>query len=162
MSNRKRNSTTWVAKPLLDRFKSKYRIDVSGCWIWTGTILKSGYGRLKNLDGKQMPAHRISYEIHHGPIPSGKLVMHSCDQRACVCPTHLQLGSHADNMADMKRKLRGPMGDRNTNAKLDADKVREIRGLFGKVSIDEIAGAYHVTPAAVCMAICRYTWRHVE
>jgi hypothetical protein len=89
-----------------------------GCWIFTGSTDTGGYGRLYThsvgrtvfLDG----AHRISYELHIGPIPDGAHVLHRCDVKPCCNPAHLFLGDHAANMRDMSKKGRakaGPVAD---------------------------------------------------
>lgn len=77
-----------------------YKIDPEkGCWIWQGTKHKSGYGWIKAF-GKVVSAHRLSYELHRGPIPNGMHILHSCDVKDCVNPDHLHVGTHAQNMAE--------------------------------------------------------------
>lgn len=71
------------------------------CWEWTGSLNNHGYGRLGHAY-----AHRISYEIHHGPIADGLHVMHSCDNPPCCNPAHLSLGTASDNMRDAVQKGR--------------------------------------------------------
>ena len=97
-------------RSLYDKFISKVeRIPGISCWVWAGmTNATSGYGMLWKVRGKSMQAaHRVSYELHKGPIPEGMLVCHSCDFRLCVNPDHLWLGTDADNMRDMREKGRG-------------------------------------------------------
>lgn len=70
-----------------------------GCWWWRGPLMPNGYGHLV-ADGIRYKAHRLSYQLAHGPIPSGLLVLHSCDNRGCVNPAHLRIGTQVDNMED--------------------------------------------------------------
>lgn len=77
----------------------------SECWEMGGHRMKGGYVHIMR-GGRRMLAHRMSYELHYGPIPDGLLVLHRCDNAACVRPTHLFLGTHRDNTTDMVEKGR--------------------------------------------------------
>lgn len=95
------------AKPLSTKLE-KYEVQANGCWFWTGTVDKDGYGVLGgaiNLVPWRDKAHRKSYEHHVGPIPTGAHVLHKCDTPACINPEHLYLGTPADNGRD--KALRG-------------------------------------------------------
>lgn len=77
---------------------------MSGCWLWLGGVsYPAGYGRMT----RGQYAHRVSYEIHRGAVPRGLHVLHRCDNRICVNPDHLFVGTRSDNMRDMMAKGRG-------------------------------------------------------
>lgn len=77
------------------------------CWFWTGRIGNTGYGKIK-INGLIVGAHRVSWELHNGRIPDGLFVLHSCDNKACVNPAHLRVGTHDDNMRDCSERKRLP------------------------------------------------------
>lgn len=135
------------------------------CWIWTGTLAPNGYGRFQ-IGGKGSPhvgAHRFAYELEHGPIPEGLVVMHSCDNPACVNPAHLSVGTHKDNSQDMIRKGRhkriAPKGTDNGKAKLDADMVRFIRQT--KETNAELSRRLGLSPNTIRGVRIGRTWSHV-
>jgi len=70
------------------------------CMIWQGSTLSSGYGQLHGPDGTLLYAHRVSWSLINGDIPKGAVIRHRCNNPSCVRPSHLLLGSHADNAAD--------------------------------------------------------------
>jgi len=110
-----------------ERFDAKWTPEpYSGCWLWTGSTKTGTYGA---FSVKNFPrfAHRVSWELHRGDIPEGMFVCHSCDTPACVNPDHLFLGTHRDNMKDMRRKSRFPHGEQHPNSKLTEDQVIAIR-----------------------------------
>jgi hypothetical protein len=76
-----------------------------GCWEWRGDHNAKGYGRL-TVSGRNCRAHRLSWQLHRGPIPRGEWVLHTCDNPNCVNPAHLFLGTHTDNMRDCCAKGR--------------------------------------------------------
>lgn len=98
-----------IARPSMqERFWSKVdKTAINGCWIWTAHIDEWGYGRFAMPPrGQQKLVHRLSWTFTNGDIPSKLLVLHKCDTPACVNPSHLRLGTNADNMRDMVAKGR--------------------------------------------------------
>lgn len=129
------------------------RTDQSGdCLIWNGAVMKDGYGNIYH-EGKYWRAHRLSYFFEHGEIPAGMYVCHTCDTPLCVNPDHLFLGTCADNLRDMTRKLR------NNMQALTPKIVREIRA-SDKMNV-ELAVKYDVSPSAISKVRIGRTWSHV-
>lgn len=142
------------------------RVDKTGsCWIWTGSRRPNGYGQMQ-AGGKgsaTVSTHRFSYEMHRGPIPKGRVVMHSCDNHACVNPAHLGVGTYKANTADMIAKgrhaRRAPCGQDNGKSILTETMVRMIRA-SSKTNAD-LSRELGVSPNAIRGVRTGRTWTHV-
>ena len=130
--------------------------DKTGCWNWTKTLSNTGYARISR-SGKYDLAHRASYETFVGKIPTGLWVLHRCDNRRCINPAHLFLGTREDNVADMVAKGRQAYGERHGVSKLTATQVAAIRADSRKHR--EIAADYGVTYGLVGHIKRRLVWR---
>lgn len=131
------------------------------CWEWDGHINDSGYGII-NYDHSLYRTHRLSWEIHHGPIPDGMFVCHTCDNRKCNNPAHLWLGTHADNQNDKIAKDRTPKGEAAGPAKLKESTVIEIKQMFREgVSRKDLANQFGVNLATIYDIIAGRTWKHI-
>lgn len=93
---------------------SNYRVSATGCWEWQGSLNRQGYGQVmittEFRKARPFGVHRLSYEQYRGPIPAGMVVMHKCDNRKCLNPDHLTIGTQADNLADCRAKGRWASG----------------------------------------------------
>lgn len=124
-----------------------------GCWEWTAMTNPKGYGII-GINHVPNLAHRVSYQLEVGPIPTGKCVLHRCDNPACVRPKHLFLGTKGDNNRDMHAKGRA-------FTKLTAAQVREMRAKFKLGQCPAAGRAYGVTHRMAHLIITRQSWRHV-
>lgn len=116
-------------QPAAERLASKLVSMPSGCIEFVGYRDRGGYGTILGGNGKKQQAHRLSWELCHGPIGEGMVIRHKCDNPPCCNPDHLEIGTHADNARDMVTRNRSKRGESNGRAKLTDEQVREIRSL---------------------------------
>lgn len=137
--------------------------ELDPCWEWTGAKLKAGYG-LIGTESHRRPAltHRLSWELHYGPIPDGLFVCHYCDNPSCVNPLHLFLGKNQDNVTDMVLKGRHGHGVRYGHGKLNDAAVRELRLQAARgVPSSALADRFGITPGHARKIVRGDLWRHV-
>jgi len=157
--------------------KYTLRSDQENCWIWIGPKFRYGYGKLDlcvNHKNKTFSAHRCAWENAFGPIPTGLLVCHRCDNPLCVNPDHLFLGTNKENSQDMVLKGRSLKGDKNplrihpelvrrgelihTSVIKECD-VHMIRKMYSKsMSVKEIAYKLGVTKKIVYNVLGGRAW----
>lgn len=160
------------------RFWSK--VDTSGdCWLWLAYVDRNGYGWFRFPGGHL--AHRASWIFANGPIPAGLWVLHNCpggDNPACVRPSHLWIGTNADNVRDRVKKGRSATGDRNgartkpesrargesnRSSKLKKQEVFEIRRLITVgASYRSLAAKFGVGKSTIANIWNNKAWRHLS
>lgn len=138
------------------------------CLVWTastnrGKNGKGGYGTfmVRKVDGRGqfMSAHRFSYEMENGPIPEGAIILHSCDNRACVNPAHLRAGTYVENSQDAleRGRHRGPSGETHPAAKLTDEQVHTVRQRYaaGGITQRELADEFGVDRSTVSRIVTK-------
>ena len=140
----------------------------NGCMLWKGALASKkwpdGYGKIRIKGGKQIAAHRFSYEIHNGKIPEGMYVCHRCDIPRCVAPEHLFLGTHSDNMKDKHAKKRNntPEGENNYLATFKNQQVLEIRALHTQgTPIRKLARMFNTSQQVIQNIVHRRTYKNI-
>ena len=134
------------------------------CWQWTKSTRAAGYGRIK-IKGRWLSTHRVAYTLTKGCIPVGLLVMHTCDNPACVNPSHLRVGTHSDNLSDMHKKNRHPRprGERHGRHILKESDALEILHLYNNgTNRNDIASKFGVCRGTANSIGRRITWRHLR
>lgn len=146
-----------VSGSVRDRFREKYVPEPNtGCWLWLDSLTRKGYGKFGRTSQR---AHRVSWELTFGPIPSGLHVLHKCDTPSCVNPSHLMLGTNDDNVADKVAKHRQVRGEKQGLAKLTVAEIKAIRqSAESNTVLGEIYGVTRQNIIAIKKGL---TWKHV-
>jgi hypothetical protein len=133
-------------------------LDPSVCWEWTAGRNVGGYGTLK-IKRKHYTATRVAYKHYKGEDPGDMIVCHSCDNPICCNPSHLFLGTPADNMNDCVKKSRRPTGEAVKNSKLTKEKVLQIRE--SNDTHASLARKYSVSSKTIRSVRLREHWKHI-
>jgi hypothetical protein len=156
-----------LSKDFQKRFWAKVETtsDTAKCWNWIGYIRveSGGYGGV-SLNRKMYFAHRLSYFIHYGFDPKELFVCHHCDNRLCVNPHHLFIGTNRTNSLDRHQKGReNPVrGEKHYKARFTEDDILEIRALYKQDWLQpEIAAKFNTTQPAINDIVRGKTWKHL-
>ena len=149
-----------VSHSTIDRFWARVQKNPSGCWLFAGAVCnRAGHVLLAREDGTRIYAHRYSYELHHGPIPSDLVVRHRCDVGRCVNPDHLLTGTQKQNVHDaIQRNRRNAWG----RQRLTEESVLDIRERFALGEPQKsIAASLGVSKGCIHAVVHRQTWAHL-
>lgn len=144
----------------IERFETKFqKLSKIECWNWNAGKSKTGYGVFW-LDGKQQSAHRVSYNFYIGTIADNMVVCHSCDNKSCVNPNHLWLGTQSDNVHDMldKERTNQPKGEKHWNSKLTEEDVSKIREMSKTMKNSAISRILKIARQTVYNIVSNRNW----
>ena len=148
--------TPWQIARLTQRFWDHVSVG-DDCWVWTAKVNRGRYGIL--VWKPVVLAHRFSWFLHHGRMPVGLCVCHSCDNPRCVNPAHLFGGSLLDNIADRHRKGRSSRGESRPGAIFTEKEVAEIKA--SKATVRELMLKYRASESSIRHIRNGLIWKHV-
>lgn len=142
-----------------ERFMCSFEKRDKGCWEWTRNFGTAGYGKF-DFEGRTLGAHRVSWVFHKGEIPDGLCVLHRCDNRRCVRPDHLFLGTNTDNTADSVKKGRRKGGHPPTKL-TDSDIVKILEMYANGKFSTQIAVEFGLSDSYVRRILRGTGWAHI-
>lgn len=132
-----------------------------GCWFWKEDSVNNWYGTVW-FAGRYRPTHQFSYIVHHGPIPRGMFVIHTCDNKGCVHPNHLKLGTRRQNTDEAMERDRYRKGEGVPTSKLTEKQVLEIRaGYASGSSIRDLMNQFGIADSTVYGVVTHRSWKHI-
>lgn len=150
-----------------------HRPELGPCWVWTGGKFDNGYGRF-NAEGRPYSTHRLSFALTFGGFPT-LCVLHHCDNRECVNPSHLFQGTKADNNFDMVRKGRNRngaathpekalKGEDHPRSKLSVSDISEIRSEYrnGNIGYRALGKRFGMSFSTIGAIVKGKLWKHIE
>ena len=151
----------WSDEQFRTHFWGRCVAQTDGCWLYSGSVERTGYGRVKRA-GKKHMAHRMAYLLANGEIPDEMVVCHKCDVRLCCNPAHLFIGTRNDNTQDAVSKQRHAQGERCNHNKLTAEQVQQIRlDWRASCGAGPLARLYGVSREQIYNVVKRRSWKHV-
>lgn len=157
------NNLLVINSKIENQFWSKVnKLSKNECWEWQGSLYKSGYGSF-NFEYRGENTHRVAWKLINGKIEDNLHILHKCDNRKCVNPDHLFLGTHLDNMQDkvLKNRQYRPIGIKNPSCKLTEIDVANIRSEYQleKPTHSALAHKYNVTKGCITHILNNKTWK---
>lgn len=143
------NSDTIAAQAAQAGFDNQYQVHPDGCWIWTGPTVSQGTGQIGRRPLRGMLAHRVSYQLHHGPIPANRHVTQTCGHKKCVNPQHLTA---------VPIPASGVRGSRHGRSRLTAPEVQQIRVMLETVTVTDTARTFNVAVRTITDIRDRRSW----
>ena len=159
-----REGSRFVKEDVATRFyRHVKKSDGDGCWEWIGFVDKNGYGKFTWEKGVYKRSHRVAWVLDGNPeLDPSVYLLHSCDNPACVRPSHLRPGTQKENIRDMDAKCRRPKGEKHHSAVLTNEIVRKARAMReAGMSGGKIAKELSVSRSAIDQMLSGKTWRHV-
>lgn len=150
---------------IVEKLLGNIKVDANGCFEWQGGLKGMNGWKYAAVhhNGKQHGGHRLAYEVFRGPIPSGLLVCHRCDNTRCINPSHLFLGTAKDNAVDAAQKDRTAHGVRNSQAKMTPEDIVALVERYNKGEpAGELRRSYRLSVRTFADILTGKRWKRVD